>query len=105
VRMKSSAGVRSSTLMFTILHPSKTHPDDAQSRATVLRRNSIRVQWGGLYQGDRLETISSPHVLRTALALITDLLRLLRLTFRSRAQLAAENLFLVHLLDETERLV
>ena len=33
-------------------------------------------------------------MLRTALALITDLLRLLRLTFRSRAQLAAENLFL-----------
>ena len=29
-----------------------------------------------------------------ALALIVDLLRLLRLTFRSRARLAAENLFL-----------
>jgi hypothetical protein len=33
-------------------------------------------------------------VTRTALALLTDLLRLVRLTFQSRAQLAAENLFL-----------
>jgi len=33
-------------------------------------------------------------VIRTALALLTDLLRLLRLTFQSRARLAAENLFL-----------
>jgi hypothetical protein len=33
-------------------------------------------------------------VLRTALALLADLLRLLRLMFRTRAQLAAENLFL-----------
>jgi len=33
-------------------------------------------------------------VLRTAFALLADLLRLLRLMFQSRAQLAAENLFL-----------
>jgi hypothetical protein len=33
-------------------------------------------------------------VLRTALALLADLLRLLRLMLGSRAQLAAENLFL-----------
>jgi hypothetical protein len=33
-------------------------------------------------------------VLRTALALVADLLRSLRLMFRPRAQLAAENLFL-----------
>jgi len=39
-------------------------------------------------------TVSSSHVLSTALALFTDLLRLLRLMFRSRTQLAAENLFL-----------
>jgi hypothetical protein len=39
-------------------------------------------------------TVSSPHVLSTALALLADLLRLLRLMFRSRTQLAAENLFL-----------
>ncbi len=33
-------------------------------------------------------------MLRTALALLADLLRLLQLMFRPRAQLAAENLFL-----------
>ena len=33
-------------------------------------------------------------MIRTAIALLTDLLRLLRLTLQSRAQLAAENLFL-----------
>jgi hypothetical protein len=33
-------------------------------------------------------------VIRTALALVSDLLHLLRSTRRSRAQLAAENLFL-----------
>jgi hypothetical protein len=36
----------------------------------------------------------APDVLRTALALLTDLLHLLRLMFRSRTHLAAENLFL-----------
>jgi len=39
-------------------------------------------------------TVSSPHVLLTALALLADLWRLFRLMFRSRTQLAAENLFL-----------
>jgi len=39
-------------------------------------------------------TVSSPHVLRTSLTLGADLLRWLRLMFRSRPQLAAENLFL-----------
>jgi hypothetical protein len=38
--------------------------------------------------------VSSPDVFRTALALLADLLRLLRLMCRSRTQLAAENLFL-----------
>jgi hypothetical protein len=38
--------------------------------------------------------VSSPHVLRTPLALLADLLRLLRLMLHSRMQLAAENLFL-----------
>ena len=39
-------------------------------------------------------TVSSPHVLRTSLTLGADLLRWLRQMFRSRPQLAAENLFL-----------
>ena len=39
-------------------------------------------------------TVSSAHMLRTALTLLADLLRLLRLMSRSRTQLAAENLFL-----------
>lgn len=34
------------------------------------------------------------HMVRTALALLADLLRLLRLMLQSRTQLAAENLFL-----------
>ena len=41
-----------------------------------------------------MHTVSSPHVLRTALALLADLLRSLRLMLRSRTQLAAANLFL-----------
>ena len=44
--------------------------------------------------GDWLHTVSSLHVLSTALALLANLLRLLRLMLRSRTQLAAENLFL-----------
>jgi hypothetical protein len=44
--------------------------------------------------GDWLQTVLSAHVFRTALTLLADLLRLLRLMFRSQTQLAAENLFL-----------
>ena len=40
------------------------------------------------------QTVSSPGVLRTVFALLADLLRLLTSVFHSRAQLAAENLFL-----------
>src|SRR5262245_51081015 len=49
-----------------------------------------------LLTSDAISTgaVSSPHVLSTALVLLADLLRLLRLMFRSRRQLAAENLFL-----------
>jgi hypothetical protein len=39
-------------------------------------------------------TVSSPHVPRTSLVLVADLLRLLRLMFQSRTRLAAANLFL-----------
>ena len=39
-------------------------------------------------------TVSSPYVIPTAFALVSDLLRLFALTLRSRTRLAAENLFL-----------
>jgi hypothetical protein len=48
----------------------------------------------GHNQTDSFHTVSSPHVIRTAFALVMDLLHLLRLMCRSRAQLVAENLFL-----------
>ena len=58
----------------------------------VLRKNSIQ---GTPVRFCRLATaISSQHVLRTALALLFDLLRLSGSTLRSRSHLAAENLFL-----------
>jgi putative transposase len=39
-------------------------------------------------------TVSSPHVIPTSLALVSDLFRLFALALRSRTRLAAENLFL-----------
>jgi putative transposase len=48
----------------------------------------------GTTETDSFHTVSSPYVIRTAFALVMDLLHLLRLMCRSRAQLVAENLFL-----------
>ena len=69
--------------------PQKVMPSPCAPQK-VIRRSSA----GKDADRDWWHTVSSAHVFRTALALLADLLHLPRLMFRSRTQLAAENLFL-----------
>jgi len=78
-------GIGITTAMFTIV-------DALILRCTPQEFASVKVDRD--FADLESERYDRRDVIRTALALLTDLLRLLRLIFQSRAQLAAENLFL-----------
>ena len=74
-------------------HPSTPWTLERNGRV-VLRKYDGREPTLAQRRDDRAHTVSSRPVIRTAFALVRDLLCLLRRMCRSRAQLAAENLFL-----------
>jgi hypothetical protein len=63
-------------------------------RTVVLRKKQGELRSWHQHEAASATRYHCDTVIRTALALLTDLLRLLELTLRSRAQRAVENLFL-----------